>query len=71
MVILAATALKLLGAPSLLSGVIAIVGVLIVGGLMIRDRRRNTRAAMEDSETTGNADTTHNAETTESAERAG
>ena len=45
MVILAATALKLLGAPSLISGVIAIVGVFIVGGLMIRDRRRATRAS--------------------------
>ena len=45
MVILAATALKLLGAPSLFSGVIAIVGVFIVGGLMIRDRRRATRAS--------------------------
>jgi hypothetical protein len=68
MVILAATALKLLGAPSLLSGVIAIVGVLIVGGLMIRDRRRKSRAAMENNDTTEN---THNAESTESAERAG
>ena len=47
MVILAATALKLLGAPSLLSGVIAIVGVFIVGGLMIRDRRRATGAPTE------------------------
>ncbi|MFZ4486927.1 MAG: hypothetical protein ACOYO9_10090, partial [Candidatus Nanopelagicales bacterium] len=59
------------GAPSLLSGVIAIVGVLIVVGLMIRDRRRNTRAAMEHSEPTDNAETTHNPESTESAERAG
>jgi uncharacterized membrane protein YfcA len=47
MVILAATALKLLGAPSLFSGVIAIVGVLIVGGLMIRDRRRATESSTE------------------------
>ncbi len=47
MVILAATALKLLGAPSLFSGVIAIVGVLIVGGLMIRDRRRATDTSTE------------------------
>ena len=47
MVILAATALKLLGAPSLISGVIAIVGVFIVGGLMIRDHRRATGASTE------------------------
>ena len=47
MVILAATALKLLGAPSLLSGVIAIVGVITVGGLMIRDGRRSRAAAAQ------------------------
>lgn len=42
-VVLSATALKLLGAPSLLSGVIAIIGTAVIGGLMVRDHRRNKR----------------------------
>lgn len=40
MVVLAATAIKLLGAPSLLAGGIAIIGVAIVGGLILRERSR-------------------------------
>lgn len=42
-VVLCATALKLLGAPSLLSGIIAIIGTAVIGGLMVRDHRRNKR----------------------------
>ena len=38
MVVLAATALKLLGVSSLIAGMIAIVGVVIVSGLYIRER---------------------------------
>lgn len=38
MVVLAATALKLLGVSSLIAGMIAIVGVAIVSGLYIRER---------------------------------
>ncbi len=48
MVVLAATALKLLGAPSLISGIIAIVGVLVIGVLMIRDIRRAKAAPSEE-----------------------
>ena len=44
MVVLAATAMKLLGAPSLLAGGIAIIGVAIVGGLILRDRGRAASA---------------------------
>ena len=43
MVVLAATALKLLGAPSLLSGIIAVAGVVVIGALIVRDRRRSAR----------------------------
>lgn len=43
MVVLGATALKLLGASSLLAGIIAIVGVGIIGVLIVRDRRRSVR----------------------------
>ena len=43
MVVLAATALKLLGAPSLVSGIIAVAGVVIIGALIVRDRRRSAR----------------------------
>ncbi|MBU6245938.1 MAG: sulfite exporter TauE/SafE family protein [Actinomycetales bacterium] len=39
MVVLAATALKLLGAPSLLAGLIAVIGVIAVAAFIIRDRR--------------------------------
>ena len=42
MVVLAATALKLLGAPSVLAGSIAIVGVVIIGGMIVRERVRST-----------------------------
>jgi uncharacterized membrane protein YfcA len=38
MVVLAATALKLLGVSSLIAGMIAIVGVIIVSGLYVRER---------------------------------
>ena len=41
MVVLAATAFKLLGAPSLLAGTIAIVGVLVIGAMMVRERVRS------------------------------
>ena len=43
MVVLAATALKLLGAPSVVSGAIAICGVVAVGALMIRHLARSRR----------------------------
>ena len=49
MVVLAATALKLLGAPSLLSGIIAIVGVLVIGALIVRDRQHAHQAAGKDA----------------------
>lgn len=39
MVVLAATALKLLGAPSIVAGIIAIVGVIVVAVLILRERR--------------------------------
>ena len=52
MVVLAATALKLLGAPSLVSGIIAIAGVLVIGALIVRDRRRSGRGT-ELSKTNG------------------
>ena len=42
MVVLAATAIKLLGAPSIVAGTIAIVGVLVIGALMLRERVRST-----------------------------
>ena len=38
MVILAATAMKLLGLPSLIAGMIAVVGVAVVIVLIIRER---------------------------------
>jgi uncharacterized membrane protein YfcA len=41
MVVLAATAFKLLGAPSLLAGTIAIVGVLVIGAMMVQERVRS------------------------------
>lgn len=43
MVVLAATAIKLLGAPALLSGIIAIAGVAIVIVMIIRERVKSTR----------------------------
>ena len=43
MVVLAATAIKLLGAPSWLAGSIAISGVIVIGGLIARDRVRAGR----------------------------
>lgn len=52
MVVLAATALKLLGAPSLVSGIIAIAGVLVIGAFIVRDRRRSGRGT-ELSKTNG------------------
>jgi len=45
MVVLAATALKLLGAPSLVAGAIAVIGVAIVAVLIVRDRRRSRAAS--------------------------
>jgi uncharacterized membrane protein YfcA len=42
MVVLAATAIKLLGAPSIVAGTIAIVGVLVIGAMMLRERVRST-----------------------------
>ncbi|MSO27806.1 MAG: sulfite exporter TauE/SafE family protein [Candidatus Nanopelagicales bacterium] len=42
MVVLAATAIKLLGAPSVVAGTIAIVGVLVIGTMMLRERVRST-----------------------------
>jgi hypothetical protein len=47
MVVLAATALKLLGAPSLLAGGIAIMGVATVGGLILRERKRAASTSIE------------------------
>lgn len=41
--ILAATALKLLGAPTLLSATLAITATVVVGGLMVREHRHNAR----------------------------
>ena len=38
MVVLAATAAKLLGAPSIIAGMIALVGMGVVGVLIVRDR---------------------------------
>jgi len=38
MVVLAATAAKLLGAPSIIAGMIALVGMGVVGVLVVRDR---------------------------------
>jgi len=43
MVVLAATALKLLGAPALLSGIIAITGAAVVIGLIIRERVKSKK----------------------------
>lgn len=40
-VILAATALKLLGAPTLFAGTLAVLGTIVVGGLMFREHQRN------------------------------
>ena len=40
MVVLAATALKLLGVSALICGIIAIVGVLVVAALIVHERRR-------------------------------
>ena len=45
MVILAATALKLLGASSLISGLIAIIGVAFVSVLIVRERLHHRRTA--------------------------
>ena len=42
MVVLAATAIKLLGAPSIVAGTIAIIGVLVIGAMMLRERVRST-----------------------------
>lgn len=47
MVVLAATALKLLGASSLISGAIAIVGVVVVVVLYVRERVLASRAQAE------------------------
>lgn len=43
MVILAATAVTLLGAPRVMTGAVAIVGVAIVSALIVRDRRAGRR----------------------------
>ncbi|HEV8025531.1 MAG TPA: sulfite exporter TauE/SafE family protein [Candidatus Nanopelagicales bacterium] len=43
MVILAATAVTLLGAPRVMTGAVAIVGVAIVSALIVRDRRAGQR----------------------------
>ena len=43
MVILAATAVTLLGAPRVVTGAVAIVGVAIVSALIVRDRRAGLR----------------------------
>ena len=40
MVVLAATAAKLLGVPSVVAGVIGIAGIAVVVGVMVADRRR-------------------------------
>lgn len=45
MVVLAATALKLLGAPSLVAGLIAVGGVIVVAVLIVRDQRAGRGAA--------------------------
>jgi uncharacterized membrane protein YfcA len=45
MVILAATAMKLLGASTLFAGMIALVGLAIVTVLIVRERRRSRAAA--------------------------
>ncbi|GDX32740.1 UPF0721 transmembrane protein [Actinomycetes bacterium] len=42
MVVLAATAVKLLGAPSIVAGTIAIVGVFVIGAMMVRERVQST-----------------------------
>jgi hypothetical protein len=43
MVILAATAVTLLGAPRVVTGAVAIVGVAIVSALIVRDRQAGQR----------------------------
>lgn len=50
MVVLAATALKLLGAPSMVASVIAIIGVVVVIALMVREKRA-AKAATKSSVT--------------------
>ncbi|MEY4136816.1 MAG: hypothetical protein RL205_944 [Actinomycetota bacterium] len=47
MVVLAATAIKLLGAPALLSGAIAIIGAAIVIVMILRERAAAKRLAVE------------------------
>ena len=49
MVVLAATAIKLLGAPSILAGTIAIIGVLVIGTMMVRERVRSTSSCEQSS----------------------
>ncbi len=47
MVVLAATAIKLLGAPALLSGAIALIGAAIVIVMILRERAAAKKAAVE------------------------
>jgi len=47
MVVLAATALKLLGAPALLSGAIALIGAAIVIVMIVRERAAAKKTALE------------------------
>jgi len=47
MVVLAATAIKLLGAPALLSGAIALIGAAIVIVMIVRERAAAKKAAVE------------------------